>query len=227
MALISSSLYFSENAFKTLSSWVFSRSSWAIISPIWFLIFTINWFTWWCKFINCYAIKQIFYLLLSSFLHKNKATQSQDYVACRFMSPLGQHLVTIRPHGQPRNDLLITAKTHSTNKCEWALSEPPVGVKPHGRPRNDLLITAKAHSANKCEWALSEPPVGIKPTTYWLQVSCSISWAMGAYLTFPVTLPGDSSHRWAMGAFCFPVALSGESSHRWAMGTCLLIVVQK
>ena len=26
-----------------------------------------------------------------------------------------------------------------------------------------------------------EPPVGIKPTTYWLQVSCSISWAMEAF----------------------------------------------
>ena len=38
----------------------------------------------------------------------------------------------------------------------------------------------KGSHAHVTSW-LSEPPVGIEPTTYWLQVSCSTSWAKEAF----------------------------------------------
>ena len=34
----------------------------------------------------------------------------------------------------------------------------------------------------------TEPPIGIEPMTYWLQVSCSTSWAKEAYIYFAFTL---------------------------------------
>ena len=34
------------------------------------------------------------------------------------------------------------------------------------------------------EYAVCEPPAGIEPATYWLQVSCSTSWAKEAFLFF-------------------------------------------
>ena len=45
------------------------------------------------------------------------------------------------------------------------------------RERTDLQSVAFSHSAIYP----SEPLVGIEPTTYWLQISCSTSWAKVAF----------------------------------------------
>lgn len=53
------------------------------------------------------------------------------------------------------------------------------------RKRADLQSAAVGHLAT-CPTQKSEPLVGIEPTTYWLQISCSTSWAKVACL-FTIT----------------------------------------